>query len=77
MSWQPIESAPHGIKVLVWGSYNFNRNPDVGVFTAWVNAGHDHIPTRVYLDPSPHDDEYSTVELVEVTHWMPLPEPPK
>lgn len=74
--WHPIETAPHGVRLIVWGSYTFDREPVVGAFTAWVQMSESGLPTRVYLDPSPHDDEYPTVEIYGVAKWQPLPEPP-
>lgn len=61
IGWQPIETAPKNITVLVWNDdfvsmAIFNR-----VMGRWVD----------YCDnPSFCDGEY-------LTHWMPLPDPPK
>jgi len=66
--WQPIKTAPQNMKdVLVYA-------PKHGIFIAqcvdkdWVRSSSDRL--------TPHDDFFGDGNL-GITHWMPLPEPPK
>jgi hypothetical protein len=70
MNWQPIETAPrdaprHSITVLVY-------SPEYG-----VRRGH---YSRFYADRGEWPwsaDDLSILSSKGLTHWMPLPEPPK
>lgn len=72
--WQPIESAPRGRPVLVFSPAN-NRafialfNPDG---TSWVETENDMRLERTGTFSSGG----GWFQPDEVTHWMPLPEPP-
>ena len=71
--WQPIATAPKDIeRILVFGVYPELPQEPPSVYTASYGF------TTPYfdLDPSPHEEEYNTVQLTSCTHWMPLPPPP-
>ena len=64
VAWRPIETAPkHGTDVLLSG-WNFLRT-DRWISTARWKAG-------AWRDDSPH-----AYDARRITHWMPLPEPPR
>lgn len=73
MSWQPIETAPKdGAAILVYGRNSFACEPYMGVrqWFSWPSGG------GVWAEPniSAHDlDDWLDDEI---THWMPLPQPP-
>lgn len=70
-NWQPIETAPKdGTTVLL--SEKWNSIPIIGRFARgkWVG---DH--TNVNTDGDACVIDY--FEPTHITHWMPLPEPPK
>jgi hypothetical protein len=61
--WQPIETAPKGGLVLVIGHQG--DIPEV-----W-NA------KNLHLDPGNRATRYLLEDAARVTHWMPLPPPPR
>ena len=65
VGWQPIESAPHGVLVLLYC-------PDRGCPTNRA---------RVELDYASHGQRVGNSSSIShhswATHWMPLPQPPK
>jgi len=61
MEWQPIETAPKGRAVLV---YKFNTKEQY--VAANINGAY-----------GPGWCTQDGFELFKVTHWMPLPDPPK
>jgi Protein of unknown function (DUF551) len=58
--WQPIETAPENEMVLIWDGEH--------VYTASYEYKHE-MQTQVWL-------ESNDFWISDVTHWMPLPEPP-
>lgn len=67
MSWQPIETAPKGVRVLVFDGTDVFES-------SWGKVSHVPIYGWLNLHNGPED-----VELLDPrpTHWMPLPEPPE
>lgn len=61
--WQPIETAPRDGRVILAGYWR-----DEG----WWSDLYDATP-----DEFAADDHGFTRDLAPLTHWMPLPEPPK
>lgn len=70
--WQPIETVPFKQKVLLWKS---ERSIETGeVFSIIKDIA------RVYLDLDYGDfcaQVYLDIPIDELTHWQPLPQPPK
>lgn len=58
--WQPIETMPYEVDVLVY-------SPTDGC----VNVAHKDPVLGIY------DGHHDITDYEEVTHWMPLPEPPR
>jgi len=69
MEWIPCaERMPErGVKVLVWAPYE--GTPQIAEWQRW--DGPDRGYTDVWYRPGP-----TSLGKSEVTHWMPLPEPP-
>jgi hypothetical protein len=72
MEWQPISTAPKGIRVITYHDYGANV----------ANPAHTHFGESGYVSvqASIGDSELYPSDLLEtgsVTHWMPLPPPPK
>lgn len=69
--WRPIKTAPRGHQFLATSTYKLSANTDTrgDQCAIW----HAHIPPGQGLPESALDGE----PLYGVTHWMPLPEPPK
>lgn len=63
--WQPIETAPIGDFILIYGE----------------DAGEPRVYAAFYDDDDWFDSEASSKSLTSFgwfpTHWMPLPDPPK
>lgn len=70
--WQPIKTAPEGVPVLVWMMGHCLVAERSGAdWSAVTSVTTDHKNGGV-------DDWYSSLEEPElITHFMPLPEPPK
>lgn len=69
--WRPIETAPKEQNVLVWSRYiDVSIARKVGRYWTGVVDG------RLAID---NQTDFGTnyIELDPVTHWMPIPEPPK
>lgn len=73
--WQPIESAPKDGEILVTDGYV--------VFTAMYRKSNCH-NDKPFLTTTANNDFKNTgtdwkqeYEYIPVTHWMPLPQPPK
>jgi hypothetical protein len=63
MDWQPIETAPRGVSVLV---FEPEEGPDPKIGITWM-AGHDGVQWV----------EEATGHIIDApTHWMPIPAPP-
>lgn len=70
MRWHPIETAPNQISVLVYGTWAGEINgPDKqpNIWMAELDNGQWVI----------HGGDYYSSYVLNPTHWMPLPEPPK
>jgi hypothetical protein len=67
--WQPIETAPTDKRILGYGIVAFEVEP--GIATVRWNDYH-----KAFLCNPNECSEYAPEEC-ELTHWMPLPEPPK
>jgi len=65
MEWQPIETAPKDVEVLVYSS-------DKGITVARYDYGF----WGAQLGGRTVYDQYEVPEFVKATHWMPLPAPP-
>ena len=80
MEWQDIETAPKdGTEILALYLYK-GHVPDYSI-VRWENWGHGHGAWVAWSDgqlviESQTDSGTSYLEPF-VTHWMPLPEPPK
>jgi hypothetical protein len=61
--WQPIETAPKDVEILVWSQYQD---------TAYLAICDD----QQWWTPDWWPEKW-TEWLYSPTHWMPLPEPPK
>jgi len=71
--WQPIETAPRDESVLAYSPCE-----DMGIIS-W-NFENDEWRYQIDLDDAREDsgNGYTDYAVMEhVTHWMPLPEPPK
>jgi hypothetical protein len=67
--WQPIETAPKdGTSVLVYGPWKGEFSQLKHPHEIW--RGHCHPVSKLWFISG-------TLEFVDPTHWMPLPEPPK
>ncbi len=62
MNWQPIETAPIGISILIYDS----EREVCSVATGFIDDGDPLVYFIGDEDNFPYD----------ATHWMPLPEPP-
>lgn len=68
--WQPIETAPKdGTRILGYGMVAFETKPSMAT-VRWADTYDEW-----NCDPN-ECSEYSP-EKCELTHWMPLPEPPQ
>ena len=65
MKWQPIETAPRDKEIIVYGACNFPKSQCCGKFC--------HI-MRIAEVFDANDPE---VKKLNITHWMPLPDPPE
>jgi hypothetical protein len=66
-NWQPIENAPKDRRILAYGKVGLE--PEAGIATVkWCD-------TWWVCDPN-EASEYMP-ERCDLTHWMPLPDPPK
>lgn len=78
MNWQPIETAPKNVKVLVY-------RPDQAYFVAYFQDD----ATDPYFSEGDEESDFNgawvtydgkmdyRIRYGGLTHWMPLPEPPK
>lgn len=73
MKWQPIETAPRDRGVLVWDKVS---GCNVSFFARGVNCWSDELQDGWFTPERDNRDECMILEG-PVTHWMPLPEPPK
>jgi hypothetical protein len=78
MDWQPIETAPKdGTNVLLWEKYSIT--PFVGYWLSCGNSGFWYADLE-HVDAEGGWDGAIAVSKVDqefVSHWMPLPPPPK
>lgn len=74
MEWQPIESAPIETEILVMSD---QYNHPIVAFCRWyADAAAMDFDREYSLDwVAVPDQNWNTT--IKVTHWMPLPEPPK
>ena len=86
-SWRPIETAPDEGRFLVFGGTfvhevsDMDNAPDVPIFLVSGRRNLDSafwslfkVATYVF---DVADNEYYACQVVDPTHWMPLPEPPE
>lgn len=84
MDWQPIESAPKGVKVLggywnVLGKWRTITARYYHAGTLETSADYDFVehdgyaPEGWYEESETHDD---IMQCEALTHWQPLPAPP-
>ncbi len=70
--WQPIESAPKDIAILVW-----DEASGVNVSYSTTGVDHDSDERREGWFSAERDNRDEIMVLDgPVTHWMPLPAPP-
>jgi len=67
--WQPIETAPKdGTRVILW-----LKDECFPALAAWIMfCPDDEEPGWYVFEMGQYGDDFN-----EITHWMPLPEPPK
>ena len=72
MEWQPIETAPEYVRVLVWSKREgVNTAKQIGGGSPmWWLYTHEGTVNEC------HDDGSGDPMEVDPTHWMPLPAPP-
>jgi hypothetical protein len=70
MEWQPIETAPKTIEIDCW---NGGRLTDV----MWVKPCYAHKSDRKWCKTEYDCNGQFWEEVRGITHWMPLPAPPK
>ena len=73
--WQPIETAPRDVDILVWSERYYDR-PVTAQWDdryGWSPSWDDSLVIEYMSD---FGTEYKALP-VRPTHWMPLPEPPK
>jgi hypothetical protein len=91
--WQPIETAPKGKKVIVFGEVPGMSHPQTVVARYWTRHTlpvAEGFEDEDWVDLSGDGDAYMPEDWYEETmgedvaavnlkptHWMPLPEPPK
>lgn len=69
--WQPIETAPKdGTRILAYGKHGFDVDERKWATVIWQEYSKGFV-----CDPN-EATEYDP-EVSIITHWMPLPEPPK
>lgn len=69
MEWEPIETAPKdGTRVLAYGRIGLESSPSIG--TVKFNTTY-----KIWNCDPCEASEYDP-EACELTHWMPLPDPP-
>jgi hypothetical protein len=69
MTWMPIETAPKYCRILGYGLVGFDSDP--GAATVRWNA------FRKEWNCDPNEATEYDYEICKLTHWMPLPDPPK
>lgn len=76
MDWQPIETAPKGKAILV-----YDPSHDHPRVAQWMTAMDDGEGAWIYARKlswqEPMMGKALSFIVVDPTHWMPLPEPPK
>lgn len=77
IEWQPIETAPKDAEILGWGEYM-----DVPAPIKWGGLRHGRQGWRAVWDGNrviSSESDFGTdyVDPEPITHWQPLPEPPK
>jgi hypothetical protein len=73
MEWQPIETAPRDRTPLVlWESHG--AEPLIGW---WCDFDCRWVASKTYYDTDGNACVVDNVYSEGVTHWMPLPQPPK
>lgn len=73
--WQPIDTAPKdGSEFLAYDSRT--RKMDVAQMRDWVRGGAICYAVQRDGEYGPDTDEFGH-HPGDITHWMPLPEPPK
>ncbi len=66
--WQLIDTAPRdGTRILAYGLLAFESEPGIGT-VRWATS---------QWECDPNEATEYIVESCKVTHWVPLPEPPK
>lgn len=87
MQWRPIETTPDEGRFLVFGGTfvhevsDMDDAPDVPIFMV---SGRGKLSSAFWslIKVATHvfdvaDNEYYACQVVDPTHWMPLPEPPE
>lgn len=73
--WQPIDTAPDDVEVLIYGNNDRSHAPCVATATRSSFSSDWNLSScEYYLDIGA---EYTEFVGADPTHWMPLPEGPK
>lgn len=73
--WQPIETCPVGVAVLLYQPNDDNSFRSEGMIVGEIERN--FTPTiPIWVTPSMVGGWEMECELDRPTHWMPLPEPP-
>lgn len=70
MDWQPIETAPKDQSILVYGVWQSELGGSTDepcIWMAWFSYDMWHV----------EGTDYYACYVINPTHWMPLPQPPK
>ena len=69
----------HGVTVQEWISVKDRLPEESGYYLVFENIGRSEVLpySKKYKAFNAFDDSYSESNVISVTHWMPLPQPPK
>lgn len=76
MEWMPIESAPMGVDILVYGPDGWQGKPSQAIVIGRIQTGWSRWDGTVQESYAIWDDGDRDISW-SPTHWMPLPPPPK
>ena len=69
----------HGVTVQEWISVDDRLPEESGYYLVFADIGRNEVLSysKKYQAFNTFDDSYSESNVIPVTHWMPLPNPPK
>ena len=70
MNWQPIETAPKDVAILIY-------HHDDNQWRGGIGIGFSHSDYNGHKGVVTEDGRAGWIIRPQPTHWMPLPEPPK